>query len=279
MFLLARRAPTVAPKLEPMPPHATGLPKMASFKKSEAAPGFVICDVCGRENDENNRVCETCDVPLPVALRYVDLNSPIDAEHSGLRDERRKVELPEPPGKKASYRKKLLLMLLVTTLLVAWQARGRIIGQAFLPARPAPPKPASLPSQLLGIEAKTSKERKQTSALLPSAPEPPEVTVRSFPLARRQTAKTSSTKHNANKTGAAASTIPDDAHLPKATSSTLDLPAPAEQAVVLPLNDQDVLSTVRAPSRPTLGKPRETGFWKRVGGKLFGGERPAVESK
>jgi hypothetical protein len=216
-------------------------------------------------------------------MRYVDLNSPIDIETSGLRDQRTQFDFPDRENRPGGNRKRILLMLLAISLIGGWQARGRITLDARLPAAPAPPKPAGLPAaaQLLGLLQKNSGvPNEDHEAVRRSAPEPPEVTIRNFRPTKKQSAKIAPGKRNSTKSGAAL-TIPDEAHLPKpATTSALTSPTPVEQPIVLPLSDADVASAVAATSPPPTPKPKEAGFWQRVSGKLwFGGKKARTKNR
>jgi putative methionine-R-sulfoxide reductase with GAF domain len=286
-FLLGSqtRSEVVEAAATPVPttPPPTGLPKMASFSSREPSPGHVLCDVCGHENSDDNRVCEACDVPLPSALRYVDLNSPVEFENSGLREQRTQVEFPDPPAR-STHRKKLLVMLLATTLVLAWQARGRISSDARLPAPPLPklaPVPILQPS---GNMPEKGPELPLKAAEWPAlkVPAEPEVTIRNFGRAKptAKIAPSSPAKRNISKTLPAPSTMPADTRNAKqGTTPALEPASTGGQPVMLPLNDQEVASAV-ASTTPVPPKPKEARFWKRWGTKFFGGKaKPAPPSE
>ena len=198
---------------------ASHLPQMASFSQREAAPGFVICDVCGHENRESERVCEKCDVPLPAALRYVDLNSPEESEGSGFRAYPTRTERPRPPTG-GNHRKKVLLMLLVAALFPAWRVSGRIadIDPALIPLprmivevptlqkgqKTPAPKSAS---QKGNSKAKKSAERPKQASSLKEDPTEPEVVLRNFPIQSNAPAKDGDKKPAEKKSNAG--TIPE----------------------------------------------------------------------
>src|SRR5262249_38317040 len=123
-------APPEPEAIQPSP----GLPQMASFSQREASPGCVICDVCGLENNDANQVCDRCNVPLPAALRYVDLTPPAEQERSSFR--RQTTQIKEPPSPAPGHRKKVLLMLLVALILGGWQARGKISADTHVQSAP-----------------------------------------------------------------------------------------------------------------------------------------------
>lgn len=180
---------------------ASHLPQMASFSQREAASGFVICDVCGHENRESERVCEKCDVPLPAALRYVDLNSPEESGSSGFRAYPTRTERPRPPTG-GNHRKKVLLMLLVAALFPAWRVSGRIadIDPALIPMPrmiievpilqkgQKTPAPKST-SRKDDSKAKKSAERPKQASSRKEDPTEPEVVLRSFPIQSNAPAK------------------------------------------------------------------------------------------
>ena len=268
-FLLASHSQAAPPPTE-IPCNEHSLPKLASFTQREAAPGFVMCDVCGHDNHEGNRACEKCDVPLPSALRYVDLNSPIELESAGLRPERTQVELPDPahrPGRG----KKLLLMLVAIVLVAGWQARGRISTDADLPAPPPMPKPVVAPA----LERPAAKREKILDAPPARAAEP-EVTVRNFLPAKPRASKSSPATPVARKVSLQNSTIPEA--LPQPVSSTTEPASLPQQAIVLPLNDQAALAALATPASPVSKQPQSS-FWKRLGKKLVPGKAKPADVK
>jgi GAF domain/PilZ domain len=263
-FLSSEKPPE--PEPAPVAPPVT-LPKMASFSMREAAPGFVICDVCGLENNDNNRVCDRCDVPLPAALSYVDLNSPESNEKSGLR--REGAAIKEATGGGGSYRKKLLFMLLVGVMVAAWQARGKISADTHIPSPPsnatrveaeAPKpqlqdKPVDKPLTVTATRAQAAKPRERAE---------PEVTVRTFsPLTKRPHSKPPNTK-----TAAASNTTPTTIVVQQADAGEAEHAGIAEQPIVLPLDDQEVVSAVSAPP-PAPTKAKQPSVWKRIGKKMI----------
>ena len=263
-FLLASHCQAAPPPTEILQ-EENSLPKLASFTEREAAPGFVICDVCGHDNPERNRACERCDVPLPSALRYVDLNSPIELEGAGLRPERTQVEIPDP-AERPGRGKKLLVMLVALVLLAAWQARGRISTDADLPMPPAAPKPVVAPA----LERPTAK-REKILDVRPARAAEPEVTVRNFLPAKPRASKSSPAKPAAaKKVSLQSSTIPTEA-MPQSVSGTTEPAALPQQSIVLPLNDQAVVAAVATPAS-LVSKQPQSGFWKRLGRKFVPGK-------
>ncbi|MCI0347892.1 MAG: PilZ domain-containing protein [Acidobacteriales bacterium] len=274
-FFVASLKQQPAPAEEPATvPPPTGLPQMASFSQREAPPGFVICDVCGRENNESNQVCDGCDVPLPAALRYVDLNSPEESTRSGVCRERTLVDRSEAPGR--SHRKKIFFMLAVVVILALWQARGKISADTHIPSAPPsviklevednkpplPDKPLVAP-----VPATTPKELATKKSTQPAEPE---VTVTKFPLRAKQT-RAKSTTSPASSTQAAnigegTATTPH-AHAAN-TTSEVEQALTADQPIVLPLDDQDVVSAVSTPP-PAPAKPKQPSLWKRIGKRLI----------
>lgn len=282
-FFLAGEESGAPPQPEAPVPSA-GLPQMASFSQREASPGCVICDVCGLENNEANRVCDRCDVPLPAALRYVDLNSPVSSERSGLRNERPKVEPAEAPGR--GHRKKVLLMLFVALIAAAWQARGKISADTHVPSpAPAVPnfeaeqpklqpqeKPLSTP-----VAETTKKEHISKAAKRPE----PEVTVRNFSAkqSRSEAAKLKpSSKPSSPTTASESSTIPETSVAQQLQRGEAEQALASETPVVLPLDDREVTSELSTPP-PTPAKPRQPSLWKRIGKKMIlrGGKAEPVK--
>lgn len=170
------------------------LPQMASFSQREPAPGHVICDVCGEDNRESNRVCEKCDVPLPAALRYVDLNSPEESENVGFRAYPGRTE-PTVPTRNGHNRKKVLLMLLVAALIVVWRVRDRVatVDLALIPLPKMVVEVPVVPDKSSKATAKKPPSVKDTQTTKSSAPQArassekedptePEVVLRNFPI-------------------------------------------------------------------------------------------------
>ena len=280
-FFVASDEVPAAPQPEAAVPSA-GLPQMASFSQREASPGCVICDVCGLENNEANQVCDRCDVPLPAALRYVDLNSPA-SERLGLRNERPKAEPAEAPAR--GHRKKVLLMLFAALMVAAWQARGKISADTYVPsappavtktevAQPAPQlqeKPRELPV------AEVSKKEHPSKAKQPAEPE---VTVRTF-SAKQSLSKTTTAKHNSKTPGLreASNTTPETSIAQQVPIDEAEQASASERAIVLPLDDREVISAVSAPpAAPT--KAKQASLWKRLGKKMIlRGVKPEAEKK
>ena len=284
-FVAAQKQPP-APKAETTPPSA-GLPQMASFTLREAPPGFVICDVCGHQNNDSNHVCDRCDVPLPAALRYVDLNSPESGDRSGLRPEAAREEHTAVPA--PGYRKKLFFMLLVALLVAAWQARGKISADTHIPnapasgganlqlqeAKPLPDKPVEPPMP--------DADRKEPAAKVARRVEP-EVTIKNFsqPANQRRARAATSKAHSKalmSKTTPAGGTTPEAGVAPQVTSPAAEQALASEHPVVLPLDDQDVVSAVSTPP-PVPAKPKQPSLWKRIGKKMiFKGGKADAEKK
>jgi hypothetical protein len=280
---------TEKPPQPETPAPSAGLPQMASFSQREASPGCVICDVCGLENNEANRVCDRCDVPLPAALRYVDLNSPAGGERFALRNERAKVEPTEAPAR--GHRKKVLLMLFAALMVAAWQARGKISADTHVPTPPpavintaiAQPNTVEQPKPQLQEKApelpvaERSKKKQDKKTVERSEPE---VTVRTF-SAKQSRARTATVKHNSKVPGPseASNTTPQTGVAQPVAGEDAEQSQASEQAIVLPLNDREVISAVSAPP-PVPAKAKQPSMWKRLGKKMIlRGGKPAPEKK
>jgi hypothetical protein len=200
---------------------ASHLPQMASFSQREAPPGFVICDVCGEENNENNRVCEKCDVPLPRALHYVDLNAPEESEPSSFRAYPGRTA-PTMSTRNGNHRKKVLLMLVVAGLITVWRVHGRTatVGPTLIPVPkmiveiPAVQKKSSTAP---GKKSASVKDGKATKSNPPQAgagskkedPTEPEVVLRTFPVQTTAPSKGGDKKPAEKKSTLTGSTIPE----------------------------------------------------------------------
>jgi hypothetical protein len=285
-FVSSEKSPVAAEPERAAP--SVGLPQMASFSLREASPGFVICDVCGLENNDANQVCDRCDVPLPAALRYVDLNSPEGSDKSGLRREQARVEPVGAPGR--SYRKKLLFMLLAAVIVSAWQARGKISADTHISSAPPTvirfqveePTPQRQDDKPLALPAPEASKKEQAAKV--SERQEPEVTVKTFsspatqPRSKTTVAKPRS-KSSASKTATASSTLPQPGVAQQVRSGESEQTIATEQPIVLPLDDQDIISAVSTPP-PAPAKPKQPSLWKRIGKKMiFRGGNPETEKK
>ena len=269
-FFLAGEEAQAAPRPEAPVPSA-GLPQMASFSQREASPGCVICDVCGLENNEVNRVCDRCDVPLPSALR-VDLNSRESSERAAFR----RQQPPAEPAKTSApvYRKKVLLMLLAALMAAGWQARGKISADTHVPGAPpvvaktdvAQPTPhlQEKPRELPAVQA----SRKEHANKTKNSAEP-EVTVRTF-TAKQSRSKVVTAKHNSKKPGRSetSDTIPQTSVAQQVAGGEADQAPASGEAIVLPLDDREVISAVSAPP-PAPAKAKQPSLWKRLGKKMI----------
>jgi putative methionine-R-sulfoxide reductase with GAF domain len=274
-FVESEKRPSPPKPEEPQP--SVGLPQMASFSQREASPGFVLCDVCGLENNEANQVCDRCDVPLPAALHYVDLNSPAEHERSVLR--RQGVRNEQPPSSASGHRKKLLLMLLVAVILGAWQARGKISIDTHVPSVPASAtkveieeakpqlrdKPLELPAPAISPKEHAAKPAQRAE---------PEVTVRTFstqakPSRSKVAAAKSTHKDPDARTPTAGSTIPQATVAEHSTSAETEQALAAQPTIVLPLDDQEVVSAVSAPPPVPAKAKQQPSLWKRIGKRLI----------